>query len=102
MKESAFEKKCIKQLKELPQSYWPPKGEPGSSRGVPDRIGCIRGRFIGLEFKKSLREALKTSPRHKLQRFTCDEIQEAGGYSAFVFPENWELVYAVLKGIAHG
>ncbi len=102
MKESAFEKKCIEVLRKLPYSYWPPKGEPGSARGVPDRCGCVRGKYVALEFKRGLREVLTYSARGKLQEYTVNEIQSAQGYGAFVYPENWETVLQKIKELAHG
>jgi hypothetical protein len=102
MKESSFEKKCIKELQNLPYSYWPPKGEPGSSRGVPDRIGCVRGKYVALEFKRSLKEVLAKSNGKAMQAYTVTQVQEAGGYGTFVCPETWPQIYQKIKELSHG
>jgi len=102
MKESTFEKKFIARLKKLPYSYWEDKGETGAIRGLTDRRGCVRGRYIGLEFKRSMAEALSNRSHKRLQEYTVHQIQEAGGYGTFVYPENAEVVYEYIKEIAHG
>ena len=60
---------------------------------MPDRIGCINGVMVALQFKRNETEAQKTKGRIILQRYILNEISEAGGYSAIVYPENWFLVY---------
>jgi hypothetical protein len=102
IKESKFEKACINKLRKLPYSYWPPKGEPGSTRGMPDRLGCIRGRFCALEFKRSMRDAFASTNRKRLQEYTVNQVQEAGGFGSMVYPENWEMVFQQLKEMAYG
>lgn len=91
--ESNFEKKCIRELRLLPMSYWPDKPDAGSIRGTPDRVGCVNTVYCALEFKKSESEALKKTGRIVLQKFVLGEIESAGGFSALVWPSNWELVY---------
>jgi hypothetical protein len=102
MTEAAFEKKCMLKLASLPKSYWPPKGAAGAILGNADRVGCVNGRYVSLEFKRSFADALKKTKRSALQKYNADSVQFAGGFSAFVYPENWRIVYAAIKGIVNG
>lgn len=99
-RESAFEKKFIKELRKLPRSWWPDKVDSASIRGIPDRVGCVNGRTVALEFKKSFRAALAGSTSSNLQEYTLNQITAAGGFAVFCWPENAEAVYAKIKGIA--
>ena len=56
MLESTFEKKCIKALRKLDNSYWPDKVDAPSIRGLPDRVGCVYGYYVAVEFKKNAKE----------------------------------------------
>lgn len=49
--------------------------------GVPDYLGCIRGRFIALELKRSF----DVEPS-KLQRYVLGRIKNAGGIALEVSP----------------
>lgn len=96
-KEKSFEETAMNQLTKLPKSYWATKEYRSSVRGTPDRQGCINGRFIALEFKRSLKEALKNSTTRPMQLHIQNEIQRAGGYSVTVYPENWSRILKELK-----
>ncbi len=48
--------------------------------GLPDIVGCHKGRFVGLEVKMPGHE-MDTSPR---QEWTMKRIGEAGGVAAVV------------------
>jgi hypothetical protein len=100
-KENSFEKTFMKKIKMLPNTYFPDKGAAGSVIGNADRVGCIRGRYISLEFKRSLKDALKKTPRSKLQLYNAEKVQMAGGFAAFVHPDNDSLVFKQLKDLAH-
>lgn len=99
MLESTFERNCIKELRGLPYSYWPDKTEASSIRGIPDRIGCVCGMYIALEFKRTKAEANKKTGRIVLQRKTLDEISFAKGIGFIVHPENWDIVLQKIKRI---
>jgi hypothetical protein len=101
MKESKFEQKCIAELKKLPNSYWPPKGAPGAILGNADRVGCVNGYYVSLEFKPSLAETRKKTKRSALQKHTIDCVRNAYGYANYVYPENWKAVFEYLKGLAN-
>jgi len=93
--ESRFEKRCIEQLKALPKSWWPDKAPSGAIVGLPDRTGCINGRFISLEFKRN-----RTAATAELQKYNAIKIRHAGGRSFFVYPENWEEIFNKLKELS--
>jgi hypothetical protein len=99
--ESAFERKCIDELRDLEHSWWPAKVESFSVRGLPDRVGCINGRLIALEFKRSKKESTDKG-RAALQKITLSQIKLAGGLSYFVSPELWPEIHEELKQLAKG
>jgi len=101
MKESAFERKCVKLLQKLPNSYWPPKGAPGAILGSADRTGCVSGRYISLEFKKNFKEVIKKTKRSALQHYTIECVRKAGGVAMFIYPENWDVMHVFLKGLSN-
>jgi hypothetical protein len=65
-------------------------------RGIPDRIGCINGKFFALELKVG-----KCAKRARLQIYIVNKIKSAGGFAEFVYPENLEEVLENLNGYAH-
>lgn len=97
--ESKFENKCIQELRKLPNSFWPEKVESKMIRGLNDRTGCVLGKYVALEFKMD-QNCLK-DPRTKLQEYVLDLIEDSGGYAAFVYPENWPVIYNDIRKIAH-
>jgi hypothetical protein len=61
--------------------------------GTPDRIICLRGRYVSLELK------VEKGKPSKLQLLKLAKIERAGGYTAVVFPETWPIVLEELKSI---
>lgn len=55
-------------------------GSAAMMKGLPDLIGCVRGRFFGFEVKMPGKED-NTSPR---QEFVHGLIRRAGGFVAIV------------------
>lgn len=100
MLESSFEKKFLEEVKKLPRTYVPPKVDAPSVRGIPDRILCVNGKFVALEFKRSGADLKRSGAR--LQEFTLNEIEKAGGFSRFVFPANRDMVMNLIKELAFG
>lgn len=90
----------MEQLEKLPNSYWEPKVESQNIRGVLDRRGCINSIFVGLEFKRSKKDAMEKTGRIVLQRRTINQIILAGGFADFVYPENWKDVFDTLTQLA--
>ena len=67
------------------------QGDYGT-RGAPDIIGCIRGRFFGFEVK-----AAKAKPT-PLQRYTLSLIDKAGGIGLVVSSAE-EVKNILIRGI---
>ena len=86
--ESLFKDKVMARLKELGPDCFVFVKEAGSIRGLPDIMGCYKGRFFGWELKKSLADTQKRTGRIVLQRHRLQQIQKAGGHAALVCPEN--------------
>jgi hypothetical protein len=97
VKESSFEKKCIKELRTWKKSWWPDKVESNSIRGIIDRVGCINGHLVAIEFKRSIVDVLNPSKSFSLQEFELGKIERAGGVGVFLYPENKEQVFERLK-----
>lgn len=62
-----------------------------SLRGIPDYLGCVRGRFVALELK------IETGRPAKLQEFIIDKINSAGGYARVVYPSTFDQVLEEIK-----
>jgi hypothetical protein len=99
MLERNFEEKFLKKLKSLDGVYVPPKVDAPSSRGLPDRIICVKGRYVALEFKRTEREIV--SKRAKLQAYTLDEIIKAGGIGRFVTPANADYIFKMIERLVN-
>lgn len=69
--------------------------EQKSIKGTADIIGCLNGRYVRLEAKRSEHEATKP-----LQAYLLEKAGRAGAYSRRIDPENWPLVYEDLKRIS--
>jgi hypothetical protein len=50
-------------------------GSPYQEAGIPDLIGCLKGKFIGMEIKQS---GCKATP---IQEANIRDIRRAGGYA---------------------
>lgn len=59
-------------------------------------MGCVRGIFVGLEYK-----ATSSSRVDPLQRLKLSRIIAAGGYAAIVFPENANEILGDLLWLAN-
>lgn len=71
--------------------------EAKAIRGLPDIIGCISGRMVMLEVKKSAEEYEKWDARQHLQSHVLEQYKTAGAYTAFIFPENERYILADLS-----
>jgi Holliday junction resolvase len=71
--EGKVKKKCVAYLKEIGAYYFfPATGGYGKS-GVPDIVGCYKGKFFGIECKAG------TNKPTELQKMQLKLISEAGG-----------------------
>jgi len=94
--ETKFKNKILPKLKKLPNSYWFVH-EAINRRGIPDIIGCVNGVFVGLELKKNEAEANRQTGRIIRQRAEIKRINDAYGFAAIVYPENFEDIYEQLQ-----
>lgn len=72
--------------------YW--GGGQFTRAGVPDLLTCIGGRFVAIELKASYGTA------SDLQLVTLKKIEEAGGISLLMYPQDWDeftLLVAILQ-----
>ncbi len=79
-------------LRELPDT-WCYKNVAVSVSGIPDIIGCHRGRFFAWELK------IGSNKPTKLQAHILDEIENAGGLALVVYPETLEEAFNDLRGL---
>ena len=61
--------------------------------GSPDRLVCLRGKFVALELK------VKEGKPSKIQLLKLARIERAGGFAAVVFPSTWPFVLDELRSI---
>lgn len=78
MNEGDLAKKMAKVIRDRGGFAVKTHGDPRQRRGLPDIIGCYRGRFIGIEVKLPGKENTVT----KLQAATLGQIRAGGGIGA--------------------
>ena len=86
--EGKIKRKLEKMLKQFsPDEVWsfPPQAGPFGSAGIPDRLVCAAGQFIGIEAK-----ADKTKKPTALQEACMRKITAAGGV-CFVVCDEWTI-----------
>lgn len=80
MRESNLSRSILKALHRRGGFWFKVHGHPGQRRGIPDIIGCYKGRFIGLELKVPGRRDRVT----ELQKQVLEEVSKAGGIGQVV------------------
>lgn len=99
-RETIYKEGLLKELKRIPKSIWFPIQQVGL-RGHPDIMGCVDGKFVALEVKKTAKEAESVnSGREKLQKYFIDKILESGGIAGFIHPDNEDQVISGLYKLA--
>ena len=94
--EGKVKKKVVEQLKQLGCYYFfPATGGYGKS-GVPDIVGCYRGKFFGIECK-----AGKNTPT-ALQEKNLRDIAKSGGIALVINEDNIDDVMHNLNQIPFG
>ena len=89
--EGKVKKKIVEQLKTLGCYYFfPATGGYGKS-GVPDIVGCYKGKFFGIECK-----AGKNKPT-TLQEREMEAIRNTGGTALVINEENIEHVRILIE-----
>ena len=90
--EGKVKKKIVEQLKTLGCYYFfPATGGYGKS-GVPDIVGCYKGKFFGIECKAGKNTATA------LQEKNLSDITLAGGVAAVVNELNMHTIEELLRG----
>jgi len=90
--ESKVKKKVVQQLKLLDAYYfYPVTGGYGRS-GVPDIVGCYKGKFFAIECKAG------TNKPTPLQALNLEQIILTGGIALVINEENVDTVYSILLG----
>jgi len=90
--EGKVKKKIVEQLKTLGCYYFfPATGGYGKS-GVPDIVGCYKGKFFGIECKAGKNTATA------LQEKNLSDIALAGGVAAVVNELNMHDIEELLRG----
>ena len=83
-REKIFERRVRKYLDSIGAWHIKVWGNAFQRSGVPDIIGCIKGRFFALEIK-----AEKGHPS-ELQLYEIRKIKESGGYARVLYPKEFE------------
>jgi Holliday junction resolvase len=92
--EAKVKKKCVEYLKSIGAYYFfPATGGYGKS-GVPDIVGCYKGRFFGIECK-----AGKNTPT-ELQKNQLRLIAESGGIAMVVNEDTLPSMEYMLNGLS--
>ena len=90
--EAKVKKVVVKQLRNLGAYYfYPVTGGYGRS-GVPDIVGCYKGKFFGIECK-----AGKNTPT-PLQQINLDDIEKQDGIALVVNEKNMHSVRDLITG----
>lgn len=84
-RETNFKERVRKKLNAIPESTWV-KIQQRALRGIPDFLGCVRGRCVALELKTEEGEA------EPLQLWTLNNFKKAGAYTEVVRPSNLDRV----------
>lgn len=92
-RETLLKIKVIQALKKLPNT-WFLKTQEVARSGVPDILMCLAGRFVAVELKTN--EGVIS----KLQEYNLKKIEETGGVSIVLMPNNFEASIQFLKNLA--
>ena len=92
--EGKIKRKLDKVLKQEGVWFFNPQAGPFGRAGIPDKIACIGGKFVGIECK-----ADKTKKPTPLQIKAMKEIEMAGGKCFLVYDDTTiEEVRDYIKG----
>ena len=82
-------------LRGVPLSIWFDNQQ--FQRHAPDHVGCVRSHFVSLVVFRSEDQMEKLlaekDPETLVQKTNIERTKHAGGYGAFVYPENWHDIY---------
>lgn len=91
--EKKVKDKVTAQLKELGAYYFYPVTSGFGSSGVPDIVGCYRGRFFGIECKA------KGNKPTELQKMNLARIELNGGIALVIDETNVDNVAELIGGM---
>lgn len=90
--ESGFQSRVLGDLRKVPELYVFKK-EAGALRGIPDIIGCYKGKFFAWELKRDARAKPSV-----LQQYHINNIIKSDGIARVVCPENYNSCFFELTG----
>ena len=93
--ETLFKERIFPILKKIPRSWWI-KTQQMATIGIPDILGCVNGRFVAIELKRSKQQASKAPA---LQQHVIRLVAQSGGYAAFMYPENFDEILAEIRSL---
>ena len=79
--------------------YWGGSASNGkvfTIKGLPDIMGCIRGRFVGIEVKS------ETGKPSDIQLERLEEIRHAGGIGIVAYPQEEDLITWMINRMSVG
>lgn len=91
--EAKVKAKVVAQLKELGAYYFYPVTGGFGSSGVPDIVGCYKGRFFGIECKA------KGNKPTELQKMNLARIELNGGIALVIDESNADSVAELIGGM---
>lgn len=94
--EVKVKERVVKQLKELGAYYFYPVTGGFGSSGVPDIVGCYRGRFFGIECKA------KGNKPTELQKLNLNKIENTGGVALVIDERNVDTLATILTEADRG
>jgi Holliday junction resolvase len=89
--EAKVKKKVVEALRSLGAYYFYPVTSGYGASGVPDIVGCYRGRFFGIECKANGNKPTV------LQQMNLDRITSVGGIALVIDETNIEDVTKTLE-----
>lgn len=66
-----------------------------ATRGIPDLIICVNGKFVAWELK------VKKNKATKLQEHNLNKIREAKGVALVITPDNFTYHYSIIDRLAN-
>lgn len=93
--EKLVKNKVTAQLKELGAYYFYPVTSGFGSSGVPDIVGCYKGRFFGIECKANGNKPTE------LQKINLTKIEGAGGIALVIDETNVADVTRFLRAMTY-
>lgn len=89
--EAKVKKKVTDQLQKMGAYYFFPVTGGFGNSGIPDIVGCLRGKFFAIECKA------KGGKTTRLQDSHLEEIRKQGGIALIINDDNAHLTEEILK-----